>query len=216
MDNTKLLEAIRDELAADPKIDHREVAVSIGDTGVVSLRGTVGSLRQRREAAEAVKRVYGVREIKNDLDVRPLIGDRREDAVLRGEVLQALTLNSLVPSGIEAKVKDGIVTLEGKVNWNFEREEAEATAGNVRGVRGIRSELVLVPGARSVDVKGAIEQALKRNATVDSDGVSIETSDGKVTLRGYVSSWAAHDAAVEAAWSVPNVTQVEDHIGISY
>ena len=72
MDNTKLQQAVRDELAADPKIDHREVAVSVGDDGVVNLRGTVGSLRQRREAAEAAKRVFGVQEVKNNLDVRPL------------------------------------------------------------------------------------------------------------------------------------------------
>jgi osmotically-inducible protein OsmY len=215
MENTELQLAVRDELAADPKIDHRQVAVS-ADDGVVSLRGTVGSLRQRREAAEAAKRVYGVQEVKNQLEVRPLIGDRREDAVLRGEVLQALTLNSLVPSGIDAKVREGIVTLAGKVNWNYEREEAEATASNVRGVRGIRSELVLVPGAKEVDVKGAIEQALKRNATVDADGLSVETSDGKVILKGSVSSWAARDAAIDAAWSVPNVTSVEDNIAIRY
>jgi osmotically-inducible protein OsmY len=216
MDNSALQQAVREELAADPKFDHREVAVSVNDEGIVNLRGTVGSLRQRREAAEAAKRVYGVQEVKNKLDVRPLIGDRRGDAVLRGEVLQALTLNSLVPGGIDAKVKDGIVTLAGKVNWNFEREEAETTAGNVRGVRGIRSELVLVPGAKEIDVKGAIEQALKRNATIDADSFSVETSDGKVTLRGSVSSWAARDAAIEAAWSVPNVTHVEDNIGIRY
>jgi osmotically-inducible protein OsmY len=182
----------------------------------VNLRGTVGSLRQRREAAEAAKRVYGVQEVKNNLDVRPLIGDRREDAVLRGEVLQALTLNSLVPEGIDAKVSDGIVTLAGTVNWNYEREEAEATAGNVRGVRGIRSELVLIPGAKSVDVQGAIQQALERNATIDADSVSVETSNGKVILKGFVSSWAARDAAIEAAWSIPNVTHVEDNIGIRY
>jgi osmotically-inducible protein OsmY len=216
VENTELLQAVRDELAGDPKIDNREVAVSVDPEGIVNLRGTVGSLRHRREAAEAAKRVFGVQEVRNNLDVRPLIGDRRVDAVLRGEVLQALTLNSLVPAGIDASVRDGIVTLTGKVNWNFEREEVEATAGNVRGVRGIRSELVLIPGAKEVDVKSAIEQALKRNATIDADSVSVEASDGKVTLRGSASSWAARDAAVEAAWSVPNVTQVEDHIGIRY
>jgi osmotically-inducible protein OsmY len=216
VDNTKLQQTVREELAANPKIDHRQIAVSVDDEGVVDLRGTVGSLRQRREAAEAAKRVYGVLDVKNDLEVRPLIGDRREDSVLRGEVLQALTLNSLVPSGIDAKVKDGIATLTGKVNWNYEREEAESTASNVRGVRGIRSELVLIPGAKEVDVKGAIEQALSRNATIDADSVSVEASGGKVTLKGFVSSWAARQAAVEAAWSVPNVTHVEDHIRIRY
>jgi osmotically-inducible protein OsmY len=216
LENSGLQQTVRDELAADPKIDHREIAVSVSGEGVITLRGTVGSLRQRRDAAEAVKRVYGVQKVENNLDVRPLIGDRREDAILRGEVLQALALNVLVPSGVDANVRDGIVELSGKVNWNFEREEAEAAASNVRGVRAIRSELVLIPGAKTVDVKGAIEQALKRNATIDADGVSVETSDGKVTLKGFVSSWAARDAAIEAAWSAPNVTQVEDHIGIRY
>jgi osmotically-inducible protein OsmY len=212
---TKLQQAVCDELAADPKIDHSEVAISVNDYGVVNLRGTVGSPRQRREAGRAAKRVFGVREVRNNLDVRVLIGDRREDAVLRAEVLQALTLNSQVPAAIDAKVDDAVVTLTGTANWNFEREEAEATAANVRGVRGIRSEIVLIPTARPVDVKAAIEQRLNRNAAVDADSISVESLAGKVILRGAVSSWAAREAAVEAAWSVPNVTEVEDRIDIT-
>ena len=182
----------------------------------MALRGTVGSLRQRSVAGRAAERGFGVQEVKNNLDVRLLIGDRKEDVVLRAEVLQALTLNSEVPPAIDAKVDDAVVTLTGTANWNFEREEAEATAANVRGVRGIRSEIVLVPSAKVIDVKDAIEQRLKRDATIDADSVSVATADGKVILRGFVSSWAAHDAAVNAAWSVPNVTHVDDHIGIRY
>lgn len=216
MENTKLQQAIREELASEPRTDYHEVAVSAADDGVVTLRGTVGSLRQRSEAGRAAKRVSGVQDVRNNLEVRLLIGDRKEDAVLRAEVLQALTLNSQVPAATDAKVHEAVVTLTGTANWNFEREEAEATASNVRGVRGIRSEIVLIPTAKAVDVKEAIEQRLRRDATIDADGVSIETADGKVILRGFVSSWAARDAAVNAAWSVPNVTHVDDHIGIHY
>jgi osmotically-inducible protein OsmY len=216
MDNSQLQQAVLDELAADPKIDPREVAVSVSENGVVNLRGTVGSLRQRREAAAAVKRVQGVLEVKNNVDVRPLIGDRREDAVVRGEVLQALTLNSTVPSTVDARVTDGVVTLSGTVNWNFEREEAETTSSNVRGVRGIRSEIVLVPTSKVEDVKQAIEEQIKRNASIDADSVSVVIAGGKVTLKGFVSSWAARDAAINAAWSAPNVTEVIDNIGIRH
>jgi osmotically-inducible protein OsmY len=215
VEKTKLQQAVRDELAQEPRVDHTEVAVSADDYGVVTLRGTVGSPRQRREAGRAAKRVFGVQEVRNNLDVRVLIGDRREDAVLRADVLQALTLNSLVPSGIDAKVDGAVVTLTGTAHWNFEREEAEATAGNVRGVRGIRSEIVLIPTAHPVEVKDAIEQRLNRNAAVDADSVSVESLGGKVILRGAVSSWSAREAAVEAAWSVPNVTEVEDRIDIT-
>ncbi len=216
METTQLQQAVRDELAAEPRIDPREVAVSVTDDGVVCLRGTVGSLRQKRDAAQATKRVQGVQQVKNDLEVRPLIGDRRDDAILRGEVLQTLALNSLVPPGIDAKVKDAVVTLTGTVNWNFERMEAEATASNVRGIRAIRSELVLIPATKEEDIKLAIQERFERNAAIDSNNVSVETADGKVTLSGYVSSWAARDAAVEGAWSVPNVTEVQDRLLVLY
>lgn len=216
MEPTDLQQAVRDELVADPKLDHREVAVSVTEPGVVVLRGTVGSLRQRREAAEAAKRVHGVQQVENHLEVRPLIGDRRDDAVLRGEVLQALALNGLVPEGIDVRARDGVVTLSGTVNWNYQRVEAEATATNVPGVRGIKSELVLIPTSSEEDIKEAIQERFARNAAIDAGNLSVETVGGKVILSGFVSSWAARDAAVDGAWSVPNVTQVDDRLLILY
>lgn len=214
MSNTTVLQAVRDELMAEPKVDHREIAV-FEDGGVVTLRGTVGSLRQKVEAGRAAKRVYGVKVVKNDLDVRILIGDKREDAELRGAVLQALALNSLVPATVDATVDDSVVALRGTVNWQYEREEAESVAGNVRGVRGIRSEVVLVPTPSAVDIKEAIEQRLRRNAALDANRLTVETKDGTVTLTGLVSSWAAHDEAVAAAWATPNVTKVNDLIAVA-
>jgi len=215
MPNISLLEAVRDELAADPKIDARDISVS-DDDGVITLRGTIGSLRQKREATQAAKRVQGVLDVKNDLDVRLLIGDRRDDAELRGAVLQALALDSSVPSAVDAKVDHGVVTLTGTVHWQFEREEAESVASNVRGVRAIKSKIVLVPTPSSIDVKDAIERRLRRMAAVDADRLTVEISDGTVILSGFVSSWVARDAAIEAAWSMPNVTKVEDRIEIAY
>jgi osmotically-inducible protein OsmY len=212
--NEKLQRAVSDELASEPKIDHSAIAVSADDGGSVTLRGTVGSFRQKWEARRAAERVYGVQDVKNDLDVR--IADDREDADLRGAVLQALTLDSLVPSTIDAKVDDGKVTLTGTATRKFERDEAEFIAGNVRGVRGIRSEIDLYPEPSLTDVKAAIEQGFKRNATLDANSLSVENSNGTVVLSGVVSSWFAHDAAVDAAWSAPGVTKVDDRIQVRY
>src|SRR5262249_33740980 len=104
---------VYEELLWDPKVDSKAIAVSADDDGVVTLRGTVGSFRQKREAKQDAERLYGVKNVENQLEVRILNDDRRADADLRGDVLQALMLNSLVPATIDAKVDDGIVTLTG-------------------------------------------------------------------------------------------------------
>ena len=97
---------VTQELFWDPKLDNKEIAVSVDD-GKVTLRGTVGSFREKREAKTATERVFGVISVDNQLQVRLLDDWRKEDAELRGDVLQALTLDSLVPTTVDAKVNDG-------------------------------------------------------------------------------------------------------------
>jgi len=207
---------VTDELLWDPKLDSAAIAAS-ADDGVVTLRGTVGSFRQKREAKQDAERVYGVKTVNNELQVRILDAHRRDDADLRGAVLQAFTLDSLVPSTIDAKVMDGWVTLTGTANWQFERDEAEFIASNILGVVAVDSEIELVaPGPRAGDVKHSIKKAMERNARLDADGVSVESSNGQVTLKGTVSSWAEHDDAVDAAWAAPGVTRVTDRILVAY
>lgn len=216
MTNMEVQQAVYDELVADPKIDASKIAVSVED-GLVTLKGTVGSPRQKVEAGRSARRVFGVFDVKNDLEVRILAGDRRSDAELRADVLQALMLDSLVPSTIDAKVDKGIVTLTGRANWHYERDEAEFVAGNVRGVRSIRSEIVLQPVPDVADIKEAIRKGLQRNAAINADRVTIESyDDGTVVLSGFVSSWSEKREALDAAWSAPGVTRVTDYIHINY
>jgi len=216
MSNDDVKRYVIDELFYDPKVDNRAIAVS-ADDGVVTLRGTVGSFREKREAKQDAQRVHGVRDVKNELDVRILTEDRRDDADLRGDVLRALVLDSLVPATIEAKVDDGWVTLTGTANWQFERDEAEFVGGNIAGVVGVENEIDLVaPGPSAHDVEHAIKKAMERNAKLDAKSVSVESSNGTVTLHGTVSSWADHDEAVSAAWAAPGVTRVKDHIVVAY
>jgi len=216
MSNNDLERYVTDELFWDPKVDSAAIGVS-ADDGTVTLRGTVGSFRQKREAKHDAERVYGVTSVNNDLEVRIMNQDRRDDADLRGAVLQALMLDSLVPSTIDAKADDGLVTLTGTANWQFERDEAEFIAANIAGVISVDDEIDLVPPAASAsDVKHSVKKAMERNAKLDADSVSVDSSNGTITLHGTVSSWADHDEAVAAAWAAPGVKDVKDRILVAY
>jgi osmotically-inducible protein OsmY len=216
MNNAELEVNVIDELFWDPKIDNSGVAVS-ADNGTITLRGTVGSFRQRREAVKAAERVFGVMKVNDQLDVRILTEQRREDADLRADVLQALTLDGLVPSSVDVSVSKGFVTLTGSANWQYQRDEAEFVAGNIPGVIAMEDNISLTgPPPGATDVAHSIKKALVRDARLDADNLDVEATNGKIRLKGTVSSWPEHDAAVAAAWAAPGVKTVEDRIAVLY
>ncbi|MFC5268836.1 BON domain-containing protein [Kribbella qitaiheensis] len=207
---------VNDELFWDPKVDSAAIAVS-ADDGTVTLRGTVGSLREKREARKAAQRVFGVNSVDNQLKVRLLGGQGRSDSELRGFVLQALMLDSLVPATVDAKVSDGFVTLTGTVSWQYQRDEADLVASSIAGLLDVFNEIEITPPAPSAaDTQESIKKAFKRNAALDADELQISTRDGAVTVKGAVRSWAEHDEAIAAAWAAPGVTSVSDELTIKY
>jgi len=215
MSDDKLVGYVSDELFWDPKVDNEAIAVS-ADDGKVTLRGTVGSYREKVEAKKAAERVYGVKSVENKLEVKVLNGGKREDAELRGDVLQALMLDSLIPKTVDAKVDDGLVTLTGTADWQYQRDEAEFVSGNVFGVIAVIDEIGLKPSPSASDVKHSIKEAFKRNAKLDADELTVTTSNGTATIEGVVNSWAEHDQAVAAAWFSPGVNDVDDQIIVDY
>ena len=214
--DTDLVADVSDELFWDPKVDNTAIAVS-ADDGTITLRGTVGSLREKLEAKKAAERVYGVISVDNDLQVRLMNDAKRGDAEVRGDVLQALMLDSLVPSTVDAKVDDGFVTLTGTANWQYQRDEAEFVASNIVGALDVYDEIDLVyPTPSAGDVKDSIKKAFKRNAALDAGDLHISTDNGTVTVKGTVSSWAEHDEAIGAAWAAPGVSSVRDQMTVAY
>jgi osmotically-inducible protein OsmY len=204
------------ELSWDPKVDSRAIAVS-ADDGAVTLRGTVGTFREKREAGKAAARVYGVTDVSNELHVQLLDGSRRDDADVRGDVLQALMLDRLVPASVDAKARGGVVILTGTVHWQYQRDEAEFLTASVPGVFGIQNDITLTSTPDGRDIKAGISDAFRRSARLDADELSVDTTSyGAVILAGAVSSWAEHDEAVAAAWSAPGVTEVDDRIVVEY
>jgi osmotically-inducible protein OsmY len=216
MTDDELQDWVRDELFWDPKVDSGAIAVS-ADAGEIALRGTVGSFRQKREAQKAAERVYGVTSVHNKIEVRILDEHGRQDADLRGAVLQAMALDGLIPRTVDAEADSGLVTLTGTAVWQYQREEAEFVAGNVPGVTDVDNQIALTtPQPKAGDLKQSIERAFQRNASLDAEGLSVTTHGNMVVLRGAVSSWDERDAAVAAAWAAPGVGAVEDRIVVEY
>jgi osmotically-inducible protein OsmY len=210
----ELARDVSDVLRRDPRLDSRAVAVSAAG-GVVTLRGTVGSPWEKHEATRGARRARGVVSVDDQLEVRLLDRSRREDAELRGDVLQALVLDPRVPVSVDATVEDGVVTLTGTVAREHQLEDAEMIAGGVAGVAQVRNRLVLDrPGDRpsAADVAGAIRGAFLRNAALDADNIGVTTSKGTVRLSGTVRSWDELEAAVTAAREAPGVKHVDNQL----
>jgi osmotically-inducible protein OsmY len=180
MSNDDLVVSVSDELFWDPKVDSAAIAVS-ADDGRVTLRGTVRSFREKREAKHASERVFGVTSVDNELQVRLL--SKRADGDLRGDILQALMLDSLVPNTIDVKVDDGFVTVTGTAEWQYQRSEADLVAANILGVIDVWDEVTLTGAMPDADaVKQSIKNAFQRNAKIGAHDLTVETKGGTITL----------------------------------
>lgn len=213
----ELVRDLKGELARAQKLDAAAIAVSARE-GRVTLRGTVGSPLEQHEAQTTAERMRGVVSVSNELQVRPLDEQGREDADLRGAVLQALMQDDAVPQTVDVTVEDGVVTLAGTARSQHERETAELAAGNVAGVRTVRNEIE--PGHPATpdagELKEAIRHAFRRAADLDADGLTVSSSKGTVTIEGTVRSWAEHDDALAAARAASGVVSVRDRIVVEY
>jgi osmotically-inducible protein OsmY len=140
--DVELVANVADRLASDGALDPKAIAVSVQD-GRVTLRGTVGSLREKRAAKQAAERVFGVVAVHDELEVRLMNAQKRADADLRADVFRALMLDSLVPDTIDVNVRDGRVTLTGAANWQYQRDEADLVASSIVGALDVRDEIEL-------------------------------------------------------------------------
>jgi osmotically-inducible protein OsmY len=213
MTDDELRRQVAAELTWDPQVDSEVIEVS-ADSGAVTLRGTVDSLRQKRAGGKAAARVRGVIRVANELQVRIPGSDQPDDDDLRGDVLEALMLDASVPMTVDAQARNGLVTLTGTAQWHYQREKAESRTAEVTGVACIDNAITLVQ-ADAGDAGAAITAAFRRNAVLEADELSVETfPGGLVILSGMVRSWVAHDHAVAAAWSAPGVVQIDDRISV--
>ena len=212
--DAELKKDVVDELAWDPAVNASAVGVAVRD-GVVTLTGHLDTYAEKAAVERVLKRVGGVKAIALELDVRLAPGHVRSDTDIARAAEQALGWNSLVPATkVRVIVDKGWVTLQGQLEWDYQRQSAEKAVRALVGVVGLSNEIAITPRAAPADVTRRIREALTRQAQREVKHLDVQVNGATVTLQGQVHSWHERNAAQGAAWSAPGVVQVINELSI--
>jgi osmotically-inducible protein OsmY len=205
---------VLEELKWDARVQPNEIGVAVRD-GIVTLTGWVDSYTKRWAAEEAALRVRGVKAVANEIEVRLPSSSERTDADIAAAAVRALEWDAFIPADrVKVTVSKGWVTLEGEVDWAFERDDAERVVRRLTGVRGVTNLIRVKSRPAPAELKKKIEDALIRSAETDARNIQVEVQGSKVILTGTVRSWVEKREAERVAWSAPGVTSVDNRIVI--
>jgi osmotically-inducible protein OsmY len=210
MSDRSLANAVMQALADNPLVHADEIAVD-DRGGDIVLRGTVGSLVQRAEAARTTRAVPGVQNVEDEMRERPLGTEGRADADTEAAVLAAfIDDDELHASLVEVEARDGTVTLRGLVELEWQRDRAERIALEVGGVSRVVNRLRVGLKLSADDVAQRVNDAIGAGAIVGADEVTVSVVDNDVTLTGTVASREHREAVIAAAAATPGVAHVHD------
>jgi len=215
--DSEIQREVLDELKWDTRVKETDVGVEVS-AGIVTLTGTVESWTARLAAQEAAHRVAAVHDVANDIKVELPGSSERNDTDIAKAVRNALEWDVLVPHDrILTTVSNGVVTLEGTVDYWSQYDDAAHCIRNLSGVREVKNNITVEPAMPRVSpqgVRSAIEQALERHAEHAAKHVQIAVTNGKVILSGDVPSWAERNTVEGAVRGTPGVVSVESQLRI--
>jgi osmotically-inducible protein OsmY len=215
--NADLQKDVQEAIKWEPLLSAAEIGV-IAKDGIVTLTGTVDSYWKKTEAEEAAKSVAGVKAVVEKIEIR-FAGNSftRDDNEIASEVVDAFKWNNEVPNDkVKVKVERGWLTLEGEVEWNFQKDAAKKAVSNLSGVAGVTNNIKIKSDIGDQIEERDIERALDRNWSLSDLEIVVKVSGTKVTLTGTVDSWYQKSEAARIAWNAPGVRLVENDLVVDY
>jgi len=215
--NSELQRDVQAAIAWEPLLTSAEIGVTAKD-GVITLTGTVDGFSKKTEAENAAKGVVGVKAVAEEIKVKfKSAFGKKDDSEIASEILKALKWNTQTPSDkITIRVENGWVTLEGELEWNYQKQEVWNSIKSLMGVMGIINNIrIKTSTADQIEIMD-IEKALNRTLSINSNHIRVNVIDHAVTLSGDVKSWYEKDEAARIAWKAPGVWTVDNELAIEY
>jgi len=214
MTDLELKKNVESELNFEPSINPAEIGVAAKD-GIVTLTGRAQSYWEKVAAERASMRVDGVKAVVNEMTVRLPYSSERTDEDIAQAALSSLKWSVLIPADrVKVRVSKAWVTLEGALDWQFQKAAAEKAVRKLYGVLGVTNLLEVRAKPSTAQVNAEIEAALRRSANLDANRIKVEVEGDKVTLRGSVRSYFEREEAERAAWRALGVRTVANRITV--
>lgn len=214
--DTELKNDVLSELKYDPSIKISDIGV-LAKNGTVTLNGYATSYSEKWEAVHATKRVAGVKAIADDIELQLPSSYHRTDSDIAAAAINQINWSTTIPTGsVQAIVRDGWITLEGKVEWWSQKNAAGSLVRQMAGVKGITNSISISSKATKKEVEADIKSAFKRSAMLDAKHIRVETSGNNVILHGQVRNYSEYDEAERVAWSEPGVCSVDNRITVDW
>jgi osmotically-inducible protein OsmY len=211
--NEELQKDVQDAIKWEPLLHAAQIGVTVND-GIVTLTGIVDSYSKKAEAEAAAKNIAGVKAVVEKIEIK--FNDTwapKNDNDIAAEIISALSWNWQVPNDkVRIKVEKGWVTLEGELQWNYQKDAAAHAVKHLLGVTGLSNNITIKSESQDQVEKTGIEKALKRNWSLDDRKIKVKVSGNAVTLTGTVNSWYQKDESSEIAWNAPGVSTVTNEL----
>jgi len=211
--NQDLQKDVQDAIKWDPLLKSAEISVGAKD-GLITLSGIVKSYPDKLQAETIAKSVCGVKAIVEHITVNTGNHDGISDEEIAKDILAALKLIGVHSDHIQVQVEEGHVTLDGEVQYNFQKEASGNAAGNVKGIKILTNNISVKAETNNDLERKVVEHALLRYSSTADQNIRVKVSGNTITLNGAVYSFYQKEEAAKIAWNAPGVLMVNNELVI--